>query len=65
MTQPELRTLHDVQQYIQAHEVVFSYPPYAIGLLYENYINILAECAADGRCTNITAHVKNVKLVRL
>ncbi len=62
---PPLQTLDQVRGYIKDHEKAFGYGPYAIGLEYDDYINILHECAADGRCNNVHAHVGNVKLVRL
>ncbi len=62
---PHPKTLAEVQNYIYWHEKHFNFPPFAIGLLYENYINILKECNADGRCNNLEAHIGNVKLVRL
>lgn len=61
----QFKTVQDLRDYIEIHNVHLGYPPTAIGLEYQDYINILREMGGDGRCTNLQAHIGGVKVVRL
>jgi hypothetical protein len=58
----EMNTIGAVALYIELHEKHLGYPPTAVGLPYQNYIAVVKEMGGDGRCTNLQASIKGVRL---